>query len=69
MIKYYDDKNVAIVDDYVFNRDKKTGYYLSSRKIGDKKKRLHQKLLSGRAQDTPASAGGGRNAPMHLMHF
>lgn len=41
MIKYYDDKNVAIVDDYVFNRDKKTGYYLSSRKIGDKKKRLH----------------------------
>lgn len=41
MIKYADGKDVAIYNGYSFRRDKRTGYYISSRKIGDKRKRLH----------------------------
>lgn len=40
-IQYYDNGDLACFNGYSFRRDKKTGYYLSSRKIGDKRKRLH----------------------------
>ncbi len=41
MVKYSDDKSVAWIDGYKFTRDKRTGYYLSSKKIGGSRKRLH----------------------------
>lgn len=41
MVQYFDMGKIACVDDYVFRRDKKTGYYLSTRPIGKKRKRLH----------------------------
>ena len=41
MIQYYDDHELACVDGYSFRIDKKTGYYLSSKKIDGKRKRLH----------------------------
>ena len=41
MIKYYDSGNLAIVDGYKFRKDKRTGYFLSSSNIGEKRKRLH----------------------------
>lgn len=41
MIQYFDNYDLACVDGYSFRRDKKTGYYLSSIKIGDKRMRLH----------------------------
>ena len=41
VIQYFDGGDVACVDEYSFRRDKKTGYYLSSKKIGGKRKRLH----------------------------
>lgn len=41
MIQYFDDYDLACVDGYSFRRDKKTGYYLSSKKINGKRKRLH----------------------------
>lgn len=41
MIEYFDNYEIAIVDGYRFRRDKKTGYFLSSQKIGGKRKRLH----------------------------
>lgn len=40
-VKYSEDKDVACFDGYKFRRDKSTGYYLSSRKIGNGRKRLH----------------------------
>lgn len=40
-IKYALDGKVAEVDGYVFVRDNKTNYYLSSRRIDGKRKRLH----------------------------
>lgn len=40
-IVYYDDGDVAAYNGYLFRRDKKTGYYLSGKKIEDKRKRLH----------------------------
>lgn len=41
MVQYFDDYDLACVDGYSFRRDKKTGYYLSSKKIGGRRKRLH----------------------------
>lgn len=41
MIQYFDDGDLACVDGFSFRRDKKTGYYLSSKKIDGKRKRLH----------------------------
>ena len=41
MIEYYEDGNLAIVDGYKFRRDKKSGYYLSSKRINGNRKRLH----------------------------
>ena len=41
MIEYREDGDLAIIDGYKFRRDKKTGYYLSTREIGGKRKRLH----------------------------
>lgn len=41
MIEYFDNYDLALVDGYRFRRDKKTGYYLSSKKIGNNRKRLH----------------------------
>lgn len=40
-IKYYENGNIALVDGYKFRKDKKTGYYLSSKFINNKRKRLH----------------------------
>lgn len=41
MIQYFDDYDLACVDGYSFRRDKKTGYYLSSKKIDGRRIRLH----------------------------
>ena len=41
MIQYFDDMDLACVDGYSFRVDKKTGYYLSSKKINGKRIRLH----------------------------
>lgn len=41
MVQYFDMGQIACIDDYVFRRDKKTGYYLSTKPIGAKRKRLH----------------------------
>ena len=41
MIQYFDDYDLACIDGHSFRRDKKTGYYLSSKKIDGKRKRLH----------------------------
>lgn len=41
VIKYIENGNVAIYNGYKFRRDSNTGYYLSSRRIGGKRKRLH----------------------------
>ena len=40
-IEYYENGDAAKCDGYSFRRDKKTGYYLSSRKIGKARMRLH----------------------------
>lgn len=41
VIKYIENGNVAIYNGYKFRRDSNTGYYLSGRRIGGKRKRLH----------------------------
>lgn len=41
MVQYFDNYDLACVDGYTFRRDKKTGYYLSSKLINGKRKRLH----------------------------
>lgn len=41
MIKYSDDKKHAYFNGYTFTRDNKTGYYLSTKKITNKRLRLH----------------------------
>ena len=41
MIEYFDNYEIAQIDGYKFRRDKKTGYFLSSRKIDGRRKRLH----------------------------
>ena len=41
MINYSDDMNIAYCDGYKFVRDKKSNYYLSSKKINGKRLRLH----------------------------
>lgn len=40
-IEYIENGDVAIYNGYKFRRDKRTGYYLSSRRINGKRKRLH----------------------------
>lgn len=40
-VKYMCNGKVAKVDSYTFTKDEKTGYYLSSKTIGGKRKRLH----------------------------
>ena len=41
MIQYFDNGDLACVDGFSFRRDKKSGYFLSSRKINGKRCRLH----------------------------
>lgn len=41
MVEYQENGDLAIINEYKFRRDKKTGYYLSTRLIGKKRKRLH----------------------------
>lgn len=41
MIQYLDNGDLACFNGYSFRKDKKTGYFLSSKKIGSKRKRLH----------------------------
>lgn len=40
-IEYHENGDFATVDGKMFRRDKRTGYFLSSRPIGEKRKRLH----------------------------
>lgn len=40
-VKYQDAGKIAYYNEYRFTRDDKTGYYLSSTKIGTRRKRLH----------------------------
>ncbi len=40
-LQYYDDGDLAVYNGYSFRKDKKTGYYLSSKKIGSRRRRLH----------------------------
>ena len=40
-VTYKENNDVAIFNGYKFRRDKSTGYYLSSKKINGKRKRLH----------------------------
>lgn len=40
-LKYFDDFDLATYNGYSFRRDKNTGYFLSSKKIGKARKRLH----------------------------
>ena len=41
MVLYFDNYETATFNGYSFRRDKKTGYFLSSVAIGNKRKRLH----------------------------
>lgn len=41
MVEYQENGDLAIINEYKFRRDKKTGYYLSTRLIDKKRKRLH----------------------------
>lgn len=41
MIQYFEKGQIACIDDHVFRRDRKTGYYLSTRPLGSRRKRLH----------------------------
>lgn len=41
MVEYTNDGLVAYVDGIKFNKDKRTGYFLSTKPIGRKRKRLH----------------------------
>lgn len=41
MIQYFDDGDLACFNGYSFRKDKKTGYFLSSKKIGKSRVRLH----------------------------
>lgn len=41
MINYLENGDKAIVNGYSFRKDKKTGYYLSCKPIGKRRKRLH----------------------------
>lgn len=40
-VEYLDDGDIALYNGYKFRKDKKTGYYLSSRLIDGRRKRLH----------------------------
>lgn len=41
-LAYYDNGDLACYNGYSFRKDKKIGYYLSSKKIGNSRKRLHR---------------------------
>lgn len=41
VVIYEENGNLALFNGYKFRLDKKSGYYLSSKKIGDRRKRLH----------------------------
>lgn len=41
-IQYFDNNDLACYNGYSFRRDKKTGYYLSSKPIGKRRVRLHR---------------------------
>lgn len=41
-VQYIENTRIAYFDGYKFIKDKKTGYYLSTRKIRDKKQRIHR---------------------------
>lgn len=41
MVKYLENGDLALYNGYKFRRDKRTGYYLSSRKINGSRRRLH----------------------------
>lgn len=41
MVQYFDEGDLACYNGYSFRKDKESGYYLSSKKIGARRKRLH----------------------------
>lgn len=41
MVEYFDNGDLAVYNGFSFRRDKRTNYYLSSRAIGERRKRLH----------------------------
>ena len=41
MVKYFENGELAIINDFCFRVDKSTGYFLSSKAINGKRKRLH----------------------------
>lgn len=53
MIQYFDDYDLACVDGYSFRRDKKTGYYLSSKPINGRRVRLHVYMWEKENGKTP----------------
>ena len=50
---YIENGDLAIYNRYRFRRDKSTGYYLSSRKIGEKRKRLHVYIWENEVGEIP----------------
>lgn len=41
MVEYLENGDLALYNGYKFRKDKRTGYYLSSRIINGKRRRLH----------------------------
>ena len=54
MILYSENNNLAFALGYYFRRDKKTGYYLSTKAIGGKRKRLHRFIWEYYNSEIPA---------------
>lgn len=52
-VEYSDNKKTAYFDDMKFTRDEKTGYYLSTRKVGNRRVRLHVYVWSFYNGDVP----------------
>lgn len=53
-LEYYDNHETAAFNGYTFKKDKKTGYYLSSKPINGKRKRLHVYVWEFYNGDIPA---------------
>ena len=47
MVEYLENGDLALYNGYKFRKDKRTGYYLSSRIINGKRRRLHVYIYMG----------------------
>ena len=54
VVEYIENGKVALYNGYKFRKDKKTGYYLSSKKINGKRKRLHVYIWENEHGEIPA---------------